>query len=475
MKENQQVEWKSSWRDDYLKWICGFANAEGGTLIIGRDDRGVAVGVEDARRLMEEIPNKVRDILGIMVDVNLREVDGRDTVEILVAAYPNPISYKGEYYYRSGSTNQMLKGSALDRFLLRKHGRTWDSVPLPRVTPADLSTEALKNFRALARKSQRLPDEVLEEPDRDLLERLHLVENAYLTRAAVLLFHSAPDRFFTGSFVKIGYFEGKVDLRYQDEIQGDLITQVDKTIEVLKAKYLRAWITYEGIQRIETWPMPMPALREAVLNAVAHRDYAVGTPIQISVYPDKLMIWNPGELPRDWTLEKLLGKHVSIPYNPDIANVFFRAGMIEAWGRGIERILDACREAGTPEPELRYESTGLWVIFSYLPEHRTPIGPVTGEVPGRTPVETTSAQTTPLERGGITTPITTPMTTPMTTPIERRLVELILANPGISQQELAVELGLTRDGIRYHLKKMSRAGSIRHVGPPRGGRWEVLQ
>jgi len=72
MKESQQVEWKSSWRDDCLRWICGFANAEGGTLIIGRDDRGVAVGVEDARRLLEEIPNKVRDILGIMVDVNLR-------------------------------------------------------------------------------------------------------------------------------------------------------------------------------------------------------------------------------------------------------------------------------------------------------------------------------------------------------------------------------------------------------------------
>ncbi|MFY9823024.1 MAG: RNA-binding domain-containing protein [Thermoanaerobaculia bacterium] len=165
MKENQQVEWKSSWRDDYLRWICGFANAEGGRLIIGRDDRGVAVGVEDAERLMEEIPNKVRDLLGIMVEVNLRHEQGKELLEICVEPYPNPVSYKGEYYYRSGSTNQMLKGAALDRFLLRKHGRTWDGVPLPGVTLTDLDAEALKSFRDLARKSQRLPERVLEEPD----------------------------------------------------------------------------------------------------------------------------------------------------------------------------------------------------------------------------------------------------------------------------------------------------------------------
>ena len=84
MKESQIIEWKPSWRDEYLKWICGFANAEGGTLVIGRDDSGKAIGVKDADRLLEEIPNKVRDILGIMVDVNLRREGGQELVEIRV-------------------------------------------------------------------------------------------------------------------------------------------------------------------------------------------------------------------------------------------------------------------------------------------------------------------------------------------------------------------------------------------------------
>ena len=123
MKENQHIEWKSSWRDEYLKWICGFANAEGGTLVIGKNDRGEVAGVSNAAKLLEDIPNKVRDILGIVVAVNLRQEKGRDLLEIVVESYPSPISYKGEYHIRSGSTKQQLKGAALDKFLLPAGGQ----------------------------------------------------------------------------------------------------------------------------------------------------------------------------------------------------------------------------------------------------------------------------------------------------------------------------------------------------------------
>ena len=368
MNEHQHIEWKESWRDDCLRWICGFANADGGVLVIGRNDRGEAVGVKDARRLLEELPNKVRDLLGIMVDANLRGKTGKEVLEIAVPAYPNPISYRGEYYYRSGSTNQMLKGAALDRFLLRRYGRTWDSVPLPGISTKDLDAATLRTFRKLALKSQRLPEAVLDEPIRSLLEKMHLTEGRYLTRAAALMFHPEPQRFFAGAYVKIGHFENNVDLRYQDVVEGCLMAQVDQTIETLKAKYLKAWISYEGLQRVETYPVPEPALREAVLNAVIHKDYATGVPIQISVYPDKLMIWNPGQLPHDWNVERLLTKHSSEPFNPDVANTFFRAGKIEAWGRGIERMLETCRAVGAPAPGLRHDHSGLWVEFSFIPK-----------------------------------------------------------------------------------------------------------
>ena len=138
VKENQDIEFKQSWRDEYIKWICGFANAKGGTIYIGVDDNGVIVGISDAKKLLEEIPNKVRDILGIVIDVRMKKEDTKEYLEIIIEPYPYPVSYKGQYHYRTGSSKLELKGAALDRFLLQKQGKKWDGVPLLHV-----STDAL--------------------------------------------------------------------------------------------------------------------------------------------------------------------------------------------------------------------------------------------------------------------------------------------------------------------------------------------
>lgn len=205
MSEHQHTEWKETWRDEYLRWICGFANAEGGELVIGRNDKGVAVGVPNAKKLLEDLPNKVRDVLGIMVAVNLVKESGKNLIEIRVEAYPSPVSYKGEYHYRSGSTKQELKGAALDRFILRKQGLAWDSVPVPNVLPRNLSKVALDAFRAKARRSKRVDLTDLKGSATGLLERLHLWDGKHLKRATVLAFHPDPERFFTGAFVKVGF------------------------------------------------------------------------------------------------------------------------------------------------------------------------------------------------------------------------------------------------------------------------------
>ena len=120
MLENQNIEWKESWRSEYLKWICGFANAQGGELVISKSDRGEIVGIDNARKLLEDIPNQVRDLMGILVDVDFHQRGGLDYLVVNVEPYPYPVSLKGAYHYRSGSTKQVLKGAALDRFLLRK-------------------------------------------------------------------------------------------------------------------------------------------------------------------------------------------------------------------------------------------------------------------------------------------------------------------------------------------------------------------
>ena len=155
--ETHLVEWKESWRDEYLKWLCGFANADGGTLIIGMSDKGEPVGAPDADRLLVDLPNKIRDVLGLVVPVRAITKRGKTLVEIEVAPSPPAISYKGEYHFRSGTTKQQLTGNALSAFLLRKLGRHWDGAPVPDVAIKDLSGEAFRRFKAHAKGGTRLP------------------------------------------------------------------------------------------------------------------------------------------------------------------------------------------------------------------------------------------------------------------------------------------------------------------------------
>ena len=366
MQETQNIEYKSSWRDEYLKWICGFANANGGTIFIGKDDKGNTVGVAEAKKLLEDIPNKVRDVLGILVDVNLQETAEGDYLEIAIEPYPNPVNYKGQYHYRSGATKQELKGVALDKFLLQKQGKRWDSVTIPKVTIADLKQETLAFFRERGIKSKRLPDSIPQDDVAQLLENLNLIEEGNLKRAALLLFHPNPEKFITGAYVKIGYFQREADLVFQDEVHGNLIEQVEKTIELLFTKYIKAIISYEGIHRVETYEYPKEAVREALLNAIAHKDYSGLTPIQVRVYRDKLMIWNEGTLPENWTLEKLLQSHSSRPYNPDIANAFFRCGYVESWGRGVHIMAKLCQAQGLPQPFYNIDGSDFWIEFRDL-------------------------------------------------------------------------------------------------------------
>ena len=224
------------------------------------------VGVDNAKKLMEDLPNKITAILGIVAAVNLHETEQGEYIEIVVEPQPNPVNYKGEYHIRSGSTKQELKGAALDKFLLQKYGRKWDSVPVPNVGVVDLKQETFEFFKERGIESNRLDEKSRKDTPEQILENLNLFENGYLKRAALLLFHPKPEKFVTGAFIKIGFFRTDSDLRYQDDIHGNLFEQVERTMELLLTKYTKALISYRGLSRIETYEYPKEALREALLN-----------------------------------------------------------------------------------------------------------------------------------------------------------------------------------------------------------------
>jgi ATP-dependent DNA helicase RecG len=272
------------------------------------------------------------------------DINGVEYLEIIIPPYSNPINYKGQYHYRSGSTKQELKGVSLNRFILQRTGKNWDEVPVIGVSIEDLSKEALIRFKKEAAKSNRVDEDVLNDSTVNLLEDLRLIdkETGQLSRAAILLFHPEPEKYVRGAYIKIGYFaSSEEDLIFQDEIHGSLMEQIEKTIDLIKTKYLIYRISYEGISRREMLQIPMEAIRESLMNAVAHKDYSDASPIQISVYPNHIVFWNAGRLPDEWNVARLYEKHPSKPYNPSIANTLFRCGDIESWGRGYKRIIDS--------------------------------------------------------------------------------------------------------------------------------------
>ncbi|OQY70344.1 MAG: transcriptional regulator, partial [Ignavibacteriales bacterium UTCHB2] len=350
MPEDQNIEYKSSWHDDWLKIICGFANAKGGRLQIGKDDNGNIVGLTNTARLMEDIPNKIKNHLGIIAETNLSDEPPNNFIEVVVPEYSVAISYHGRYYFRTGSTTSELTGNSLNDFLLKKSGRTWDDLFEERAFVDDLDMSSQTKFLNAAEKSGR----ILIETDIErtsLLEKLRLSDNKKIKRAAIILFAKDPGKFYSNISVKIGRFgKSDDDLKFQEVIEGNLFKILFEVPEMLNNKFLTKRIDFEGLQRIEKGEYPVAALREMLLNALVHKNYS-GAQIQLRVYDDKISIWNEGSLPEGLSFEALKRQHPSRPRNPLIADVCFKGGYIDAWGRGTLKIINSCKEAGLPEPE----------------------------------------------------------------------------------------------------------------------------
>ena len=447
MAESQNIEYKESWRDEYLKWLCGFANAQGGTIYIGIDDAGNVVGVKDVKKLMEDIPNKIQSGLGIVADVNKHTKDGKDYLEIKVDPSSFPISYHGEFHYRSGATKQQLTGIALTEFITKKTGVRWEDVTVDGITVDDLDAESFKIFRREALRSKRMTEAELNISNEELLSKLKLLSNGKLKRSAVLLFYGDPSIVQVGSYVKVGKFaNGTVE--YHDDLEGSLISTADKIVDLIYLKYLKAKITYEHDRRVETYPFARNAIREAIYNAIAHNCYMYGTPIQIRIEEEQIIISNRCILPEGWTAETLMQPHDSIPYNPDIANVFYRAGYIETWGQGIQKICDECVALGAELPKYEIIGTGLRVYFPALKSALI-------DQPKAPKHQNTD------KHGALDDAMVL------------KIIEILKEKPDISQEALGENMGVTRRVVQKYINVLKEAGRIERVGGKRYGHWEI--
>jgi len=359
--ESQTIEFKSAWNDEYLKVISAFANSSGGKLIVGLNDRGLPIGLKNVNKLLEDIPNKIRNKLGIIPSVELEKTDNYEIIHILSSPSSVPISYNGKFYLRSGSTVQELRGKDLADFLIRKTGLTWDDAEDVRSDLDLIDMSAIDDFKRYA--VDRISSITKETDVKILLQKLNLIEKSRLKRAAILLFGKDPQKFYSQAVVRIGKFLSDTEIQSTDIVKGNLFQQLENTIEILRMKYLQSQTKFEGIHRRDILEYPHEALREAIINALIHRDYIGTSQIQIRVYSDKLIIMNEGKLPPEVPVEKLKTNHLSRPRNRLLAEIFYYAGFIEAWGRGTIKIVEKCVEQGLPEPDFKEEHGVMAVIF----------------------------------------------------------------------------------------------------------------
>jgi ATP-dependent DNA helicase RecG len=257
---------------------------------------------------------------------------------------------------------QELTGASLNEFLLKRAGQTWDDVTEDDATFDDIDEATVKKYLRKAEEAGRLPDiDGLTTPE--LLDKLRLTKNGKLKRAAVVLFGKDPGRFYPNTFVKVGKFDDdEFTIRFQELEDGNIIQVLDGVLRTLDHKFLIRNISFEGMNRIETLEYPIPALREMLLNALIHRNY-MGAPTQIRVYDKRMFVWNDGGLPETITMQQLTQSHSSHPRNPILAGACFLGGYIDSWGSGIAKIVDSCKAAGLPTPEIKEKEGGFIVTL----------------------------------------------------------------------------------------------------------------
>jgi len=488
LAEKQNIEWKQSWRDEYLQWVCAFANTEGGTLIIGKDDKGLTVDLSDAKKHLEVIPSKIKSHLGIISSVNLKVEDGQSYIEITINPYTNPISYKGKFYIRSGSTTHELNGAELTDFLLAKSGKTWDEIIVDHATISDIDPAAIKKLIADSDGKGRLP-ETDGLSDHEIMQKLRVAHDDQIKRSAIILFGKDPNRFIPNCKVMIGRFgEDSEDLKFQEVIEGNLIYTLDEVQTQLNHKFLTRPVDFVGMMREERDEYPVAALREMLLNALVHKKYG-GASIQLRVFDDRLSIWNEGTLPVGLTIESLKTEHNSKPSNPLIADACFKAGYIDTWGRGTLKIFKACREADLPDPVIVEKDGGIQVtIFKEAVSIKLRRSFVETVVQLENNIED-SIELISNNYGLFIDFVSMDNKIPSEklrrnfgeTSEEFRknfgdkksiLLFLIAANPGITAEAGSAKLGVSARTVQKYFNDL-KENVVERVGPDRGGHWKI--
>ena len=362
--ESETLEFKEKFDDRTVESAVAFANAKGGMILIGVSDKGAVTGVDIGKETLAKWANQVSDKTEpqLIPEIEVLEFEGKQVVAVNVPEYPiKPVSVRGRCFKRVNNSNRSMNAQEIAEMHLQSTGMSWDRFPAAGKSLEDLDLEKVRRYIRKAKVSGRKGFGEEEDPVQ-VLEKMELVIDGKPTWAAGLLFCKDGRRFLSQAVIHCGRFKDQTLVIDDRLIEGTLFEQVEEAMGFVRKNTSVKFVMTGKPEREEVWDYPLEAIREAVVNAVCHRDYTALAHIEIRIYENELIVWSPGGLPLGLTMEDLFKPHASKLRNKGIAEVFFDTGIIEQWGSGIEKMQNYCREAGLPEPVFE-EYQGFRVIF----------------------------------------------------------------------------------------------------------------
>lgn len=430
--EGFNIDFKRQIPRDLGKTICAFANASGGRILIGIDNEKNVVGLSSMNDKMSDVQNIVHTI---EPRLTVSYTSYKDVMVITVPEGLNkPYSYRGRFYRREGANSQQLSRDEILE-IFRKEGRIqFDETPNPDFKfDNDFDSETFSHFLNQANIHTNLET-------KDLLDNLELLKDGQIKNAGILLFCRKPTRFFGAATIRCAFFQGKTNTKILDskEFSADIVSNYENAVRYLLGNLRTRFEIIDAGPRKEILELPEPALREAILNAIAHRDYLqTGASITVYIFSDRVEITNPGGLTGGMTPD-MLGKR-SIARNNLLFGLMHRMALVEKIGSGINRIRDAMDESNLLPPTFDIDDNWFSIIF-----HRYDLQKV----------EKSSA------KSSVKSSV--------------KILDLIKENQFVSAHEISKKLGISLRTVEKHLSNLKKKGKLRRIGPAKGGYWEII-
>jgi len=441
--ESEVVEFKENFDREAIETAAAFANTKGGSIFIGVSDsgkiRGVMLGKETLRNWVNQVSQSTEP--RVIPGVENMKIENKDVVTIQIKEFPiKPVSAKGKCFRRVGNSNRVMTPQEIADMHINSTGMSWDIMPAKDISIKDLDLKKIKKYIKKASNTGRKKISGEEKP-LQVLEKLGLIKKEQVSWAALLLFGKDDKHFLHQAGIHCGRFKEETIVIDDRIIVGAIINQVDEVMDFIRKNINVKFVMTGEPTREESWDYPLEALREAVINAVCHRDYTIPSNVEIRIYDDRLIIRNPGGLPLGITIDDLHKPHSSVLRNKGIGGVLYDIGWIEQWGSGIEKMCKACSKAGLPEPQFE-EYQGFRVTFRkdiYTVEYLRSLGFNERQIKALKYVK---------ERGGITNKQYQGLNN-----VSRQMATIDLGE--LTEKHILARVGTVGKGTSYQLTKLT--------------------